>query len=318
MPNFLRSLGLSVPVTVMLDPVAWRQNYVHGIALGPDSGTGGVLQACAAVTDDETAAAVVQQIDAIPDAVITYHLRAAASELQLKLGQPLGIVVVKSPPIDAGLVQGVHYDKLMPRRPYTHGEGESWYRIDVHGPVISVERVRAYYYGQLIWEFSNSRNNIDLIRTAWQIQGVNHILPINFQSVIVTKSELGGPGNYGVWHTLGAHRSPVPDFWAVDYTIGPIDRETGAPEQLPLVLVNWVAAVAGQTLLAIAGMGRSGGVTNQSVSFDGISRSVGLAASAQASIYGALETNFKSIEQRIDWKQLRASMRGIRVRPFSY
>jgi hypothetical protein len=314
----LRDLGLSVPVTVAIDPVVWKTHYVHGIPLGADAASTGLLQTCASIAGEEGAAALAQQIDELSSETVAWHLRCALSELQLKIGRPFGLVVVKSPPVDAGLIQGVHYDKLMPRRPYTHGEGESWYRIDVPGPVLSVQRLRAYYYGQLIWEFSQARGNIDLVRTAWQNMGVNHILPINFQSIIVTQSELGGPGNYGVWHTLGAHRSPVPDFWAVDYTTGPFDRETGTPEQIPLVLVNWVMAVAGQALLGIAGMARTGGVTNQSVSFDGLSRSVGLSQSGQAGLYGALEANFKAIEQRIDWKQVRAALRGIRVRKFSY
>lgn len=310
-------MGLSAPVSVALDPAVWRANYVHGIPLGPDSSQG-LLATCSAAVGATATEAIAAALDELSDDTIRWQLKVALSELSVKLGIPLGVAVVKSPPIDAGLVQGVHYDLVLPRQPYTHGEGESWYRLDMHGPVISIERVRAYYYGQLIWEFSNARNNIDLVRTAWATQGTAHILPINFQSVIVTQSALGGPGNYGVWHTLGAHRSPVPDFWGIDYTKGPVDKETGTPGELELVLINWVMAVASQPLLAIAGMGRTQGITNQSVSFDGLSRSVGLSASAQAGLYGALEAMYQRIEARIDWKQLRAYKRGPRVLKFSY
>lgn len=318
MPRPLRTMGLSAPISVALDPEVWRRCYVHGIPLGPDLGSAGLLATAADVANAEAADALATKIDEMPADVIRWHLRTALSELSIKIGQPMGIVVVKSPPIDAGMYRGVHYDKLMPRRPYTRADAENWYRIQLHGPVISLERVRAYYYGNLVWEFSDKNQNIDLVRTAWETQGVNHILPINFQSMIVESSAGGGPSNYGVWHTLGAHRSPVQDFWAVDYTLGPVDKETGIPGQLEMALINWVMLVAGQTILGIAGMGRTGGISNQSISFDGLSRSIGLTASAQAGLYGALEGTFKAAEERLDWKLIRAYKRGPRVIPLGF
>lgn len=313
-------MGLAVPISVALDPTVWRTHYAHGIRLGPDAPvTGGLLQEYATSCGKESAAKVAAAVDQISDDTIRWHLRCAMSELSVKLGVPFGTVVCKGDPVDDGLIQGVHYDKLVPRKPYTAGEVQSWYRIDLPGTsVISVERVRAYFFGQKVWEFSTARANIDLVRLEWPTQGGTHILPINFSSVIVTGT---GPdaGNYGMAHTLLApYRTPVPDFWSVDYTIGPIDKETGAPSQLEMVLVNWIMSVAGLTLLGIAGMGRTQGITNTSVSFDGLSRSIGLSQSAQAGLYGALEARLQATTERIDWKQLRTYKRGIRVIKYSH
>lgn len=318
----LRTLDLSVPIAQAIDPAVWRKYYgfaVSGATTGATSGSGLIGKYAAlcgvSATEAEEAAATINEV--LTDDAIRWHLRAALSELQVKLGVPMGITVIKSPPIDEGLIQGVDYDKVIPRRPYTHGEAEEWYRIDVPGPILSVERVRAFYYGQLIWEFSSDRDNINLIRTEWEVPGSMHILPINFQSVIVTKSALGGPGNYGVWHTLGAHRSPVPDFWGIDYTRGPLDRETGTPT-LPVVLVDWVMSVAGVKLLSMEGIARSKGLTSTSVSFDGLSRSVGLQASAIYGLNSALEEVLRRNEERIDWKRLALYMKGLKPRMYSY
>lgn len=310
-------MGLAVPISTALDPTVWRTNYAHGIRLGPDAPvTGGLIGQFGAMCGSQNAAALAAAVDALSDDVIRWHLRCALSELSVKLGVPMGVVVIKSDPVDDGLVQGVHYDKLAPRKPYTSGEVQAWYRLDVHGPVISVERVRAYYFGTLIWEFSAARGNINLVRLEWPTQGSAHILPINFSSIIVTSLPTD-QGNYGMAHTLLNHRSPMPDFWGIDYTIGPIDKETGTPSQLEMVLVNWVMAVAGLTLFGIAGMGRTQGITNSSVSFDGLSRSVGLSQSAQAGLYGALEARLQATIDRIDWKQIRTYKRGIRVLKYS-
>lgn len=317
--TMLRTLGLSAPITTALDPTVWRKHYAFGLDLAAGGGSlGGFTQRYASMCGERASKKLATVIAQISDDTIRWWLRCALSELQVKLGIPLGVAIVKSPPLDDGLTQGVDYDVLMPRRPYTHGEAAHWYRIDVPGPILSVQRVRGYYYGQAVWEFSQSRDNIDLIRVEWPTEGSMHILPINFQTIIVTQTGQGGPGNYGVWHTLGAHRSPVPDFWSVDYTKGPVEKETGNPAELELVLINWCMCVAGQNILSMAGLAKSQGITSSSLSMDGLSRSIGLTTGELHSIYGALEEALHRAEERIDWKQLRKYKRGLRVRMLSW
>jgi hypothetical protein len=285
---------------------------------------------CAAGVPAEDQSGIVAGVQEIPDSTIRWHLRAALSELEVKLGIPMGVVIAKADPTGQGnstaeaelakegLVKGVDYDKIVPRLPYTHGEGMTWYRIDVPSSVISIERVRAYYYGQLIWEFSNQRGNIEQVRLEWPTQGSMHLLPINFQSVIVTQGPGSSTGNYGVWHTLALHQSPVPDFWAVDYTLGPTDRQTRTCGHIEAVLADWCYAVASIKLLSMGGLAKSAGLTSTSVSFDGFSKSVGLQASAIYGLNSALEHVYEEATKRIDWKHIKRYKKGLRLRPYSF
>jgi hypothetical protein len=321
----LRNLGLTVPVTEVLDPELWRSRYAFGITLGQDAlelpssrNRGPLGNALCSFGGDELADAVEDGIGQIPEEVIRWHLKTALSELELKLGIPLGVVICKADPVDEGLRPGVDFDKVVSRRPYTHGEGMTWYKLDLPSSVISVERVRAYYYGQLIWEFDQDRGNMEQIRVEWSRQGAVHLLPINFQSVIVTQGPGTSSGNYGVWHTLALHQSPVPDFWAVDYTLGPVTTQTGECGRIEAALAHWVYCVAGMTLLSMGGLAKSQGLTSTSVSFDGFSRSVGLQASAIYGLNSALEHVLEQATKRLDWKQIKRSKKGLRIRPYSF
>lgn len=313
-----RTLGLTVPVTDAIDPKLWRELYAFGITLGPGSRTRTLSERMSAAkcrvktkqcgdSDQDTLDDLVTEL---PDAVIRWHLRAALSELELKLGVNMGIQVVRSKPLDENSGQA---DKVIGRLPYTHGEAQAWYRIDLpHNNIISVERVRGFYYSQKVWEISGDHMNEDLIRLEWSRPGTIHILPTNLQSIAVTQG-----GNYGVWETIHLHRSPIPDFWAIDYTTGPIAR-TGEVGKIEAALANWVYCAAGIMLMSIGGMGASKGITSTSTGIDGLSRSVSLQASAMYGINSALETRMKEANERINWKQLRVAKRGIRVKMFSF
>jgi len=322
----LRTLGLSVPVADVLDPKLWRSRMAHGISLGQDVQNFGSIAAALCIERGDTSPTAYQEAitelqkasTGLPDDTIRWPLRAAFSELEIKLGIPFGIVICKSSPVDEGLVVGQDYDRAVPRLPYSHGDAANWYSITLPSSVISVERVRAFYYGQLIWEFSTDRGNTDQIRIEWDEQGAIHLLPINFQGLIVTQAGGGGGGNYGVWHTLAYHSSPVPDFWSVDYTLGPRDRQTGQAGHIEAALAQWVYAAAGIPLLSMAGLGKSQGLTSTSLSFDGISKSVGLQASAIYGLNSALEHVLEQITKRIDWKQAKRYKKGLRIRAYSY
>ncbi len=264
---------------------------------------------------EQFAAAVGQVVTQMPDDVIRWQLKVAASELEVKLGIPLGVVVCKADPVDDGVLAGVHYDRLVSRLPYTQGEANRWYRIDIPSSVISVERVRAYYFGNKIWEFSPTRGNDDQVRIEWPAQGGLHLVPRNFHQALAAVDE--GSTAWGpVWHLVASSRAPVPDFWAVDYTLGPRTKETGEVDRIEAVLAHWVYCKAGIILLSIGGMARSQGITSTSISMDGFSRSVGLQASAMYGINSALETVLKTAHEAIDWKALKRYKRGLRLRMY--
>ncbi len=305
-----RVLGLSVPVTEALDPKLWRERYAGGIALGGTKR----LTLAERVAAAKAGTSAGDLIDSIPDDVIKWHLRAAMSELEVKLGIPMGIEVVKTVPLDEGLIKGQHYDHLKPRLPYTHGEALTWFRIDLPPNVISIERIRAFYFDRLVWNFEG--DTLDQVLLEWPKAGVLHIIPRDLESVIVTSGSMGS-GNYGIWETINLHHSPVPDFWAVDYTRGPVSRD-GKVGHIEAVLAHWVYATAGILLLSQAGLAQSKGLTSTSISMDGVSRSISLQASAIYGINSALENAYEKAAKRIDWKQLRASKRGLRMYMFSH
>lgn len=312
-----RTLGLTVPVSEALDPKLWRERYAFGINLGPANGpfvsvTERLARAKQRVTDGCCGEVPQDQLDdlvtQIPDDVIRWHLRAALSELEIKLGVPMGIQVVKSEPIDEG--SGPFHDKTIGRLPYTHGESIAWFRVDLpDNNIISVERIRGFYYGTQVWEISPQANNADLIRVEWKRPGTLHILPVNLQSIMVTQG-----GNYGIWHTIHMHRSPIPDFWAIDYTCGPVARN-GEVGKIEAVLAHWVYCVAGITILSMGGLSQTKGLTSTSIGIDGVSRSIGLQA---AGVNSALENVLKEAEKRIDWKALRTAKRALRMKMYSY
>ena len=236
--------------------------------------------------------------------MIHWHLRAAVSELGLKLGVPIETQIVKARTLDPGLVLGRDYDRLQERFAYNFGEAQEWFRIDVGEPVLSVERVRGIWLDQVVWDIAGSD---EYVRIEHPRQGVLHIIPPNLNSLVVVTE-----GFYGPLHTLLNGEYRIPDFWAVDYTTGFLPR-AGRPGEIDAILADWVYCVAGSKILSIAGLGRSKGLASTSTGIDGISRSVSLQASAIYGLNSALENVLEKTEKRINWKSLRTAYRGMMV-----
>jgi hypothetical protein len=326
-----RVLGLSVPVTEVLDPVAWRERYAYGISLGPSRASGSSPSSIAqllcksgkatSLTEARAQLEKAQEktnslVDSLPDEVIRWHLRAALSELEVKLGMPMGVVVYKSTPVDDGLVEGVHYDRLYPRKPFLRSAAREYYKIDLPNNVISIERVRAFYFGDLAWEISAERDNLDLVKLEWPKAASAHLLPTLSTNILLTAPGIAG-GNYGGWALMFGGLAKVPDVWAIDFTVGPRDQY-GKVAQIEAVLAHWVYCVAGITLLSMGSLARSAGISSTSISMDGLSRSVALQASAIYSLSSSLEQRLKEATERISWEKLRTYKRGIRIRPYGH
>jgi hypothetical protein len=322
-----RTLGLTVPVTEALDPQLWRERYAHGLFLGSSpasapSGSGSLAdRLCAgqgtpktgaikALQDSQAALSAV--VTEISDDVIRWFLRVALSELEVKLGIPMGIITVKSLPVDDGLVQGRDYDRAEPRRPFTRSDQGNWFRIDLPPNVISVERVRAYWFDSLVWEISPANNNEQLFKLEWPRIGSGHILPTVMANLFIQGT------SYGALNLHNSFQTPLPDVWGVDYTCGPVDHYLGQPAQIEAVLAHWVYCAAGILLLAEGGLARSQGLTSASVSIDGLSRSIGLQASGVTGLYGALSDAYERTMERIDWKALKLYKAPPRLVPYGH
>jgi hypothetical protein len=319
-----RTLGLTVPIAELLDPELWRQRYAYGLVTGlpgPSTATTqnerlkrtvALAVASQRVSRDaplprEEATAALNALAGASDDFIRWHLRVALSALELKLSVPMGIQICKADPVDPGLTLGVDYDRKVPRLPYVASEALLWYQLFLPSGVISVERVRGYYFGQLVWEISNDQENLDLIRLTHPRQGVTQILPTHLQSIAVTQD-----GNYGIWETIFLHTAPVPDFWAIDYTIGPITRD-GKPGEIEVAIANWVYAKAGMSILTLGGLAQTKGLTSASVSLDGASKNVSFQSS---SLYDAAVKHYAEVCKDLDFEALRTAKRGLRIRGF--
>jgi hypothetical protein len=314
-----RTLGLTVPVSELLDPTLWRQRYAWGIPLaGMEAFTPKqqLVEACQALNEGDLQQQVQSLVAQIPDDVVRWHLRTAISELEMQLQIPMGIVVVKSPELDPGIVQGRHFDRLDARRPWTRQAAMQYYKLELPYSVISIERVRGYLYGRKIIEASRdamAANTIGNIVLEWPSQGGAHILPIDLSAIIT------GPGYtnqyaLSMWELIWRQGTNIlPDFWALDYTIGPRDKMTGTPGQIEVILAHWVYLRAGKFLINMAGTAYGQGIASTSLSMDGFTRSVTTSQSAMYGINSAMELVMQGMIDSIDWERLRRMKRGLKV-----
>lgn len=302
-----RSLGLSVPVAEVLSAPKWRTRYAHGVLLGA------IRREWRTVNrGGDPVRELTRVVDALPDDTIRHHLAVALSEVEVKLGIPMGVTICKSPPLDDGVIQGVHFDRLLERRPMTERR-DIGFRIPAPPGLVSIERIRAYFYGNKLWEVSESAGNFADLQISWANQGTVTISPTALTTIVVSGDAL----HTTLLHRVYSMQVAFPDFWAIDCTLAPSDRQSGIVGHIPLVLAHYIACAASIPLLSLASMAVSQGVTSSSVSLDGVSRSISLQASAMYGMNSALENVYKEALQRINWKELSLALRGIRVRGYS-
>lgn len=314
MTTAYRTLGLTCPVAEILDPDLWRRRYAFGLPLQLDGAVlansgGACADACARVAEagrDPNLQAAVTELD---PSVIRYHLRAALSDLELRLGVPLGIVSYRSEPLDERDELGRTFDQLLPRRPYVRDEAADFYRLRLPPGCLSIERIRGVLFGTVVLEVSRAAGNGEILRLEWPKVGEVHMIPVNLQAVLLAQGSGYALSFYELMQRTGG--SP-PDFWAIDCTCGPTGQYDGTPGQIELVLAHWVGLRAARAILPLLGDATSRGVTSTSTSFDGYSTSVSL-ASGQGGLYSATLAAFKALEEEIDWKRLRTYKRGLRV-----
>ncbi len=304
-----RTLGLTVPVSELLDVAKWRDRYAWGVPLaGAEAFTptqrlqescGRLNEAC----DGQVRTLIAQ----IPDAIVRWHLRAALSELEVKLGIPMGIVVVKTPPLDTGVTLGQHFDKLGQRLPFYYQDAAEYWKLSLPYSVLSVERVRGVYFGTTIVTLAGSS-----VILEWPGPGAAHINPIDMRTAL-SGATYANTYASDLFTDLWRMREQVPDFWAVDYTIGPRDKFTGESGKVEVVLAHWVGLRAAKLLINLAGTASAQGVASTSLSMDGITRAVTLSQSAMYGVNSAYELVLQSYTDSIDWKSLREVKRGLPV-----
>lgn len=328
MPNALhmgddyRELGTSVPVAELVDPKLWRERYAWMIPAGQV--WGGVTfkeligQPCRPKPPGSSASGTCGTDDddadlsgfGFPDSVVRWHLRAALSELEMRLTINLGMQLVHSEPLVDGEIQGRDFDVLEPRRTLATAQVDGYAQIQVLPDVIRVDRVRGIWYGTTVLDLKRSEHP-DALTITHPKEGVIAIRPPLGYAAITTPTPYSWLGLPSFWFSRGF--VPVPGFWAVDYLRGPISKD-GKPGHIEAVFANWVYAAAGLTLLALDSAARSRGLASSSLTMDGVSRSVTLAKNGD--LNAVLTDAFDRIDKSIDWKATRLGKRGLRLRPF--
>lgn len=311
-----RVLGMSVPVTEALDPALWRTRYAHGLLLGAMSSEWVSAQA-----GGDMKRTLKKTVDEIKPEVIRWHLRTALSELEVKLGVPMGIIVCKALPLDEGMTIGRGYDKVVDRLPFINADMNMWWKIPLPPGVISIERIRSYFWtSSPVVELSPEQGNLDLVRLE---PGAAYIFPTSLTTIaagpdawaLTFASGTAGNAWWQPYNMIARETLNAPEFWAVDYTVGPRTQEGGEVGHIEAVLADWVYCIAAQKLLPMAAMAVTRGVSGSTISMDGVSRNVPLANGG--AIYDALARVYKETTERIDWKAIAAYKRGIGVLAYS-
>ncbi len=321
------SLGLTVPVSEVLDPSIWRAGYAYNVALGRGAAPpelaiiDGLPQGCAPSVapyggiSSAAADAACSAADELPDESIRMHLRAALSLLETRLQIPLGTVIVKGIPVDAGLVQGVHYDRVAERLPYKASDVDNYYRVDLPPGVISVERVRVFWRSQLVWEVTGPANaDTSSIRLATGHTQL-HLMPLT--GTLFALWPITDPPRFSLLQQIMATPRPMPDAWSVDYTLGPVTA-TGQVGHIEYILAHWARMQAALTLLPLASAARTQGVAGASIGMDGLSKSVQLAGGGMSSMWVSIEQAYRQALAEINLDRLAVQKRGITIRGMGY
>jgi len=260
------------PVIAGIDANYLKETYLFGIDLQDSNGN--------IMTDD----------------AIQRHINNAFADLEHKLGVRLRRTFAKGNPIDDGLVIGDDYDIEQKRMPFHIEEARSYFKIQLpHNNIKTVDRIRAYIRGNLIWTFDPNDFVLEYLKA-----GVIHILPRSFVGFS------GSPGVFsGIYGDNVVNTSFIPDFWSIDYSFG---LDVPDPE-----LTEWACLTACLVILPIASTAKNPGIASQTISYDGLTRTVNTTASAIYNLYSSQEDSFRKRVQQIDLPAKKQRLRGLKV-----
>lgn len=237
---------------------------------------------------------------AIPDGPYTMQINAAIDNLEGKLGVSLRKKIVKTHP-DAGLTLGEDYDEEGEALAYNKSSMQMYGYVNLpRNNVQSIERVRAYYADQLIYEFP----------IEWIIlkkrEGYFALVAGrgSFQELLIDNL-----GHVPLIYTRFIREDSLPGFWAIDYTYG-MDGET----ELPAALVDWIGKTAAISMLGMLSAALARGVSNRSISMDGVSETRGFSLGSGKGLYGEMISTYQDgLDKQLDIKALRRRFRGLKV-----
>lgn len=307
-PPSYRCLGTTCPVAEVINPTLWRKRYAWGVNLGGSSDIKAAIKRCGGTAQDIED--LKRLVEGIPLDVIAYHLKAALSEVEVKLGISMAIRRYRSMPDADGLVLQRDYDLRSEPIAFNPATSRGFIRLDLPPSLLSVERVRGVVWGNTVLDWGAETSGVDIQITDGQ-RGEIHIAPSSMSTLYSSFGTLAPMIMNG--------NQPIPGFWRVDYTCGPWAKYDGKdmPGRIELVLADWIGLTAGVKLLSLAGTAAGGGIASGSLSVDGLSKSFSTTASAMYGLNSALEAVYKEAAERIDWRALRSYKNPVRVIPMN-
>lgn len=286
-----RDLGIDVPLAEVLDPVAWAETHFWP-----------VLETLRTTADVRQAGRSL--LDSLPAAAVAWALRAGLSHVATQIGVDFGIVRYAAAAVSDGLVRGVDFDADAKPLPYNPSARSSHgYQLQLPSAAVSVSRVRWQMFGSTVLDIDADDSSTGTIQITDPAKGAVLLrLPTSSSIAPVV----------GFWPALYGYSYTVPGAILVDW-IGGMRSHGGQLGYVPAALADYVRTWAGIRICNQAGTFSTRGVTNASVSVDGISKSNSFQASAMYGVNSSLEAVYKEELKDLDLKAIRLYMRGFTV-----
>lgn len=237
------------------------------------------------------------------DPDIQDSIDAVASEVERRLGVYLKPTVIECNGAERGLEQGADFDKEEP--PYDY-DASSWAQNGFlqlrERPVLDIHEFKLVLpNNQVVMDFLSQPEWVKLNKTNGQLR----IVPYAGSPSIFS---LAGGSLAGYAFMTGSMNGYIPHAIYVGYTAG------YAINKVPKDISNIVAKMTAIQVLGIAGDALMGGISNSSISIDGLSESFGTTTSANSTAYSARINMYqKDVDDFFDPTKggARSSERGI-------
>jgi len=236
------------------------------------------------------------QLTPAGEAALTQVINGLIAEVQGKLGIRFERQRVVTDP-DPGMVLGTDYELRGERLHYfrpTAGQGHFTLPLP-YANVVSIERVRLFYQDRAVQE----------VPATWlSFTSKEGVLRINPYLNNTLMASTAGAWN-GVWFGYGL-RDILPAAWSVDYTIG--------HGQVDDDVARYIGLRAAMQLLGTLGASPAmgGGLSNESLSMDGVTESVGY-ATGKYGVYSGLIQQYSDELDHMDIWQMRLTKKGIKL-----
>lgn len=235
----------------------------------------------------------------VPDQVLQYNIDVAMSWATRKIGIPLKVTRVRTPPFLEEAVYGVDYDEEGTLIPWTAPNAAAWssFRLPATN-IIRINRIRGVYGGKTVYNIPYEWFAGNNLRAGWV-----YIRPTTAGNIAQIVDNNGQFLDVTLLESIG--NISVPGFWAVDYDYG-YDNDGRIPKEI----CDLIFKKAAVTLLAELGQAIGRGLTGKQASVDGLSSSLNYVANAERTIFSALAVQFEKDLEQANLSEMRRYYKG--------